>query len=131
MAVFRGVNVLPASSVYPTFAPSPAALSTGMRVSGSAPDSPDTPATVDEMAAGSIGGQKSVLWAGLMFVGLLVVLMFAAQHLSDEKEDFRNIKASAYNALVIGLAAVVTIPVIKYLAAKVPIPGVKTWVMAA
>jgi len=129
--MYNGVLTLPASNQYPDFEPSDPALSLGLRVSGSAPSSPDSPVSASDAGSSSIGGQKSVLWAGLMFVALLIALMFAAQHLSDEKEDFRNIKASAYNALVIGLAAITTIPIYKYFFSKIPIPGVKAWVMAA
>ena len=128
---WNGVNVLPASNQYPDFESTPASLSLGFRTGGTSPSNADAPPTADDNAQASIGGQKSILWAGLMFIGLLFVLMYAAQHLSDEKEDFRNIKASAYNALVIGLASIVTIPIYKYLLTKVPIPGVKAWVLAA
>jgi len=127
---YNGVLTNPVGNTYPDFEASDPALSLGMRVSGSAPSSPDTPITSDAAAQISIGGQKSILWAGLMFVGLLIALMYFAQYFSDEKSEFRNIKASAYNALVIGLAAVTTIPIYKFLFSKLPVPGVKAWVSA-
>jgi hypothetical protein len=77
-----------------------------------------------------VGNQPNILVAGLVFVVLLLLLMFTAHKVGNES-DFKNIKVSAYNALVIGLAAVITIPVFKYLFTKIPVPGLSTWVMAS
>lgn len=44
---------------------------------------------------------------------LLVVLMLIVHHFGKASEDFKNIKASAYNAGVIGFAAMVMIPLFK------------------
>lgn len=78
----------------------------------------------------TIGNQKNVLLAGVMFFALLIVLMFTAKHLGEDGE-FKNIKVSFYNALIITLAVVVVLPPLKFVASKVPIPGVSAWVNAA
>lgn len=86
-----------------------------------------TPATP---ASGmSIGGQPNLLIAGVVFVALLVLLVFTARRIGDEKE-FTNIKGSAYNVLVIGLAAVISIPIFKYLFTRFNVPGLSAWVSA-
>lgn len=77
----------------------------------------------------SIGGAPNLLIAGVVFVALLVLLVFTARKIGDESE-FRNIKGSAYNVIVIGLAAVISIPIFKYLFSRFNVPGLSAWVSA-
>ena len=70
------------------------------------------------------------LLGGVAIAVLLGLLMFLA-HRSGSAEDFKDIRGSAYNALVIGLAAALILPALKFLTVKVPIPGVSAWVQAA
>ena len=77
-----------------------------------------------------IGGQPNVLIAGLVFVAFLVLLVFTAKRVGDESE-FRNIKGSVYNVLIIGLAAVIALPVFKYFFTRFNVPGLSAWVQAA
>lgn len=78
----------------------------------------------------SIGGQSSAVIGGVVFLALLLGLMFLAKRVGTD-DDFRSIKPSAYNVLTISLAAIVGIPVWKFLVTKFPIPGVSTWVLTA
>lgn len=147
------INTLPLGNIYPT-ANGGMGTSLGIRASASSAwhGAPEFEALVSEGKEGSmgsrmravsnvdpapngnpstsVGGAPNLLVGGLVFLALLVVLMFTAHRLGEDGE-FKNIKASAYNALVIGLAAIVTIPVFKFLASKVPIPTLNAWVAAA
>lgn len=77
-----------------------------------------------------IGGQGSAVIAGIVFLALLVGLMFFAKWLGNSS-DFAGIRPSAYNVLVISLAAVVGLPIWKYLFTRFPVPGLSTWVLAS
>jgi hypothetical protein len=90
-------------------------------------DSAEAPGAV---SPDTLGGSSSMLVAGATFVGLLFVLMFVGHQL-DGKEEFKNIRVSFYNVILISLAAVVGLPLMKFLFSKVPITALKNWVMAA
>lgn len=128
------IDTIPGGNVYPWFNAG-GASSLGNRMSGmsAAPGSPakedaaSAPGTVEPY---TLGGSSSLLVAGLTFVALLVLLMFLGRQLGEEAE-FKSIKVSFYNALVIGLSAAVTLPVFKFLASKQPLPALKNWIMAA
>lgn len=128
------INIVPGGNVYP-WLNSGSSSSLGQR-SGALSSVPGSPVKEDQSEApgatnpNSIGGTSSMLVAGAVFVGLLVVLMFVG-HALDGKEEFKNIKVSFYNVIVISLAAVVGLPLLKFLLSKVPIGPIRTWVMAA
>jgi hypothetical protein len=128
------INIQPGGNVYPWMSGG-SSLSLGSRA-GAMSGMPGSPGKEDVAEApgpsspNTVGGSPSVLIAGLTFVGLLLVLMFVGHHL-DGKEEFKNIKVSFYNVIVISLAAVVGIPLIKFLASKQPITAVQAWVSAA
>lgn len=73
----------------------------------------------------------------VVFVILVAILMFVAHRFGGNDDDFSNIRASAYNVLIIGLIASIGIPVIKIGAVKmaeVGVPGadhMATWVLTA
>jgi hypothetical protein len=128
------INTIPGGNVYP-WMNSGSSSSLGDRASGMS-SFPGSPVIEDKGAApgtpdpNSLGGSPSILIAGLTFVGLLLVLMFVGHQL-DGEENFKNIRVSFYNVIVVSLAAIVGIPLMKYLFGKVPIPSLKNWVMAA
>lgn len=128
------INIIPGGNVYP-WMDSGSSSSLGNRSSAMS-GFPGSPVTEDKSEApgsvspNTIGGSSSVLVAGLTFVGLLIVLMFVGHQL-DGEEQFKNIKVSFYNVILISLAAVVGLPLLKFLFAKVPISSLKNWVMAA
>ena len=128
------INTIPGGNVYP-WLNSGSSSSLGDRASAMS-SFPGSPTKEDEAEApgaaqpNTIGGSSSVMVAGLTFVGLLIVLMFVGHQL-DGEEQFKNIKVSFYNVILISLAAVVGLPLLKYLFAKVPIASLKNWVMAA
>lgn len=98
----------------------------GASVTGAAPNA--APTAIDNAAA--IGGQGSAITGGLVFLGLLIGLMILAKKLGSES-DFSNIKLSAFNVLIIGLAALIGLPVWKYFFTRFPIPALSTWALAA
>ncbi len=128
------INTIPGGNVYP-WLNSGSSTSLGDRASAMS-SFPGSPVTEDkEEAPGTVtpntlGGSTSILAAGLTFVALLIVLMFVGHQL-DGKEQFKNIKVSFYNVILISLAAVVGLPLMKFLFAKVPIAPLRNWVMAA
>lgn len=86
-----------------------------------------TPQQSAQKASAAGGAPKGNPIQGLVIaLALLVVLMLVVHHFGKAEEDFSNIKASAYNALIIGLVAVAIIPVYKMLAsalATTNLPG--------
>jgi hypothetical protein len=75
----------------------------------------------------SIGGQASPAIGALVFIALIVGLGFAAQRFGTV-DEFKNIRVTPFNVLIISLAAVIGIPVWKYAFTKLPVPAVSTWV---
>jgi hypothetical protein len=73
---------------------------------------------------------SNVFVGGTVFLGLLLLLMFIANKLGEENE-FSNIKLSAYNVLIISLAATVGQPIWKYLAYKSGIKPISDWALAS
>jgi hypothetical protein len=128
------INVIPGGNVYP-WLDGGSSSSLGSRASAMS-GFPGSPVKEDEAEApgsaapNTIGGAPSVLVAGLTFVGLLIVLMFVGHQL-DGEEQFKNIKVSFYNVILISLAAVIGLPLMKFLFSKVPISALRNWVMAA
>jgi hypothetical protein len=104
--------------------PSPAGVSAG----NASPQTTGGATPVDHAA--SIGGQSSAIVGGLVFLALLVGLMFFAKRVGSDT-DFSNIKLSAFNVLVISLAALIGLPVWKYLFTRFPVPALSTWALAA
>ena len=89
-----------------------------------------TPSTGDSgevSQAVSIGGQASPVIGALVFIALIVALKFVSQRVGSET-GFSNIRVSPFNILIVSLAAVIGIPVWKYVFTKFPVPGVSTWV---
>lgn len=127
------INTIPGGNVYP-WLDSGSSSSLGARASAMS-SFPGSPVSEDKQAAGGtpepnmIGGSTSIFAAGLTFVALLLVLMFVGHQL-DGKEEFKNIKVSFYNVIVISLAAIVGIPLMKWLFSRIPIPAIKNWVLA-
>lgn len=128
------INSTPGGNVYP-WLNSGSSASLGSRASAMS-NTPGSPSKEDSAEApgavspDTLGGSSSMLVAGATFVGLLFVLMFVGHQL-DGKEEFKNIRVSFYNVILISLAAVVGLPLLKFLFSKVPIVALKNWVMAA
>lgn len=128
------IDIIPGGNVYP-WSNSGSSSSLGQRASAMS-SFPGSPVTEDKQEApgtpdpNTVGGSSSVMMAGLTFVALLVVLMFVG-HQIDGKDNFKNVKVSFYNVILISLAAVVGLPLMKFLFSKVPISALRNWVMAA
>lgn len=115
--------------------------STGQYATGANPGGPvapgsrvgaaTAPVADDEVAqAAAIGGQVNPLIGGLIFIALVFGLMFLAKRLGTD-DDFRSLKPSVYNVLTVSLAAAAGLPLLKYAAVKLKIPGVTTWILSA
>lgn len=127
------IDLIPGGNVYP-WLNSGSSTSLGNRASANSnfPGSPvkeDESANPGATAPNTVGGSSSLLLGGLTFIALLVFLMFLGHQL-DGKENFKNIKVSFYNVILISVAAIVGIPLMKFLFAKVPIAALRNWVMA-
>jgi hypothetical protein len=127
-------NEMTGGSVVPSFGRSVSAAATGsgnrmLTTSGS-------------NSTAAAGGSGMVMPSGNFVIGFVVfvvmcaIIMLVAKHVGDEG-DFKNIKASAYNVLFVGLVAAVGIPVFKVLFYKMAQMGVPladhaaSWVLAA
>ncbi len=64
-------------------------------------------------------------------MALVAVTMWLAHRASVGDGQFANIKATAYNALIVGWLAILSIPVWKFVFTKLKVPGVSTWVHSA
>lgn len=64
-------------------------------------------------AAGAVSATSHpITWLFVLAI-LLVALMWVAERFGSEKADFKNLKLSAYNIIVISLAAIIGINVFK------------------
>lgn len=93
--------------------------SAGLR--GTTPAEADSETTKAVPTTGEIIPGSNPVATLLVFLGMLFVLMFAATKLGS-RDDYSNIRASAYNVLIIGLAAATFIPLLKIAAVKVKGP---------
>jgi hypothetical protein len=125
-------NEVTAGSVMPADGSSIAGASTGTNVARQV-----TQTGGAQASGGMIMPAGNLVIGMVVFVVLIVVLMFVVHKWGGESGDFSNIRASAYNVLVISLIAVVGIPVIKvgmWKLADLGLPGadhLATWALAA
>jgi hypothetical protein len=136
-----GVNDFPRRGLYPTAAgPTLGTRSTSLTPydlqdeGGPASESGaivDGNVTTDPGSAGvnsaGIIGQPLSWW--FVLVALLVGTMFAAKKLGAG-EEFRNVKMSVYNVIVISLAAIIGIGFFKVAFNKFKVPGLTTFINA-
>lgn len=126
-------NSTAARQVYPTApgpttgvragAASPYAKSLGAQTTGGNMNDDGAPAP----AAGGFLGQPFTWW-GFLFL-MLVGLMFVAKRLGSE-DEFRNVRLSAYNVIVISLASIVGIAFFKVVFSRFRVPGLSDLVAA-
>lgn len=85
----------------------------------------------DGNGGGSGGGVlgKPLVWWGVLVV-LLVGLMFVAQRFGSEGEDFKSVKLSLYNIVVISLAAMIGFGFFKMLFGRFKVVGLSDYVLA-
>lgn len=122
------INYTPVRNIYPTLG----AETLGQMVTGPMPG--PNPERVASGAASEeleralmVGGQANPLVGLLVFGGLALGIMLLAQRLGGP-DGFGNIRASAYNILLVSLLAVAGIPVWKFVFTRVKVPGISTWV---
>lgn len=72
---------------------------------------------------------KPLSWWFLLVV-LLVALMWTAQRFGSVGEDFKNVKLSVYNIVVISLAAMIGFGAFKVIFGKFKVPGLSDYVQA-
>lgn len=78
---------------------------------------------------GGIVGHPIAWWVALIV--LLVALMYGSQRFGSEGENFKNIKLSVYNIVVISLAAVIGFAGLKMIFSRFQIPGLSDVILAA
>lgn len=122
------INFQAARNIYPTMeGESLGQIATGDEIG---PFPAAVEAGTDELdMALTVGGQANPLIGGLVFLLLVVATMWVMARFGRDGE-FANIKGTAYNALVIGWMAILTIPLWKFFFTKLKVPGVSTWVHA-
>jgi hypothetical protein len=74
-------------------------------------------------------GHPVAWWVALIV--LLVALMWGSQRFGSEGENFKNIKLSVYNIVVISLAAVIGFAGLKMIFARFQVPGLSDVILAA
>ena len=86
-------------------------------------------------SADTSGGTNGVIghpvawWVALIV--LLVALMYGSQRFGSEGENFKNIKLSIYNIVVISLAAVIGFAGLKMIFSRFTVPGLSDVILAA
>ena len=78
--------------------------------------------------SGGVVGRPLTWW--FVLVILLVALMWTAQRFGSEAEQFKSVKLSLYNVLVISLAALVGFGVFKAIFGRFQVPGLSDYVQA-
>lgn len=81
----------------------------------------------DQAPAGLVG--RPLTWWFVLAI-LLVALMWTAQRFGSEAEQFKSVKLSLYNVLVISLAALVGFGVFKAVFGRFQVPGLSDYVQA-
>ncbi len=91
------------------------------------------PTTGGDSAANSalaVGGQANPVIGGIVFLVLIVGLAFVAKRIGTV-DEFKNIRVSPYNVLIVSMAAIIGMPIWKWAFTRFPVPGVSTWVASA
>ena len=99
----------------------------GMRDPSSAPAAVGSGAAEPAPTGGFLS--KPFSW-WIAFAVALVVLMWGAQRFGSEGEDFKTIRLSFYNILVISLAAILGISLFKIAFTKINVPGLSPLIAA-
>jgi hypothetical protein len=137
----NNVNTVPTRNVYSTapgatlgvastaFSPydmGTSSQSAAMQADGSTASTSDTAAAGAAKSSGFLG-QPFTWW--LILVVLLIALKFVAQKLGDG-EEFKSIRVSIHNVVIIALAAIIGIGFFKVIFNRWPVPGLTTFVNA-
>lgn len=122
-------NPVPARNVYPTARGGTLGQATGgaSLVTTGPTAGGDQPAGAADATGKGLLGQP-LTWWGTMIV-LFLLLGVVAKKAGNESE-FSNIRLSAYNVLMITLAAIIGIVGLKALTAKIPVIGLTTLLAA-
>lgn len=123
------VNVVYGRNIYPSLGgESVADLATGPW--GVVAATPARQEAQQAQAAVTVGGLTPL--TGLVVFGALVVVVMLLAQRVGEPEEFRNLRASAYNVLLISLIALAGLPVLKTVIQLLPVPpALKTYAAAA
>jgi hypothetical protein len=124
------INYYMLRDIYPTAGGPSTSEIAGSKVSVNGQARPTSDAEQVAEKAVTYQPASNVFVGGAVFLGLLVLLMFIANRLGEDGE-FANIKLSAYNVLIIGLAATVGQPIWKYLAYRSGIKPISDWALAS
>jgi hypothetical protein len=125
-------NAVGYRDIYPTSL----GVDSSTAATGAAPSPGGAVAPVGDAAGPMVNiAPQGIIAGGIAFLALIFLLMFAARRLG-ETDDFRAIKPSVYNVVIMGMAAAAGLPLIKYSVWKVasvfPLAKpVAAWVLAA
>lgn len=127
-------NSVAAKNVYPKTpgATTATRASAGSPYSGvGAQGSGDAAQALTDMPAAVSGGAlgKPFSW-WFVLVAMLVALMYAAQRFGSQSEEFRTIRLSVYNVLVIALSATIGIAFFKVVFSRWQVPGLTPLILA-
>lgn len=118
-------NEVGARNVYP----SAGGATTGTRAGAFTPYTSGSPGSeVAPNASGGFIGKPLSWW--FIIVALTVALMWTAQRYGSEAEQFKNVRLSVYNIVVISLAAMIGFGAFKVIFGKVRVPGLSDYVQA-
>lgn len=81
--------------------------------------------------AAMVGSMGSPLSWFLVLAVALAILMFGVRKLGDPDADFKNLKPSVYNILVISFAAIIGTVFWKAVFTRVKVPGLSALVLAS
>lgn len=126
------VNTTNLRNIYPT------ALGNSIGQAGTAgnktavPTTSTAPTNVDTATSNalSIGGQANPVVGGLVFLALIVGLWFITKRFGTV-DEFKNLRVSPYNVLIVSMAGIIGMPIWKWFFTRFPVPGVSTWVASA
>jgi hypothetical protein len=122
-------NPTPSANVYPRDGGSSlgVAASGNSLVTTAAGSGANSTADVPATATGGVLGQPLTWWGGLIV--LFIVLGMVAKRAGNESE-FGNLKVSAYNIVMITIAAIIGIAGFKVLFTRFQVPGISALVLA-
>lgn len=90
----------------------------------------NAPTAQTTQAPAQLGSDRPFVFMIIIVVALFA-LMWIAERFGSEGKSFSNIKLSAYNVLVIGLAAAIGLVTFKAFFTRFPVPGATTFFNAA
>jgi len=124
---FSNTNDMMIGGAYPVFG---SGLGTFGSASATGPEqaAANSPTEVQQAAMVGATGKPLVWWVTLA-IGV-VLLMFIARKMGGP-EEFKNLRPSVYNIVIIAFAAILGISFLKVVFTKVKVPGLSSLILAS